>query len=548
MSSEAKQQWKNLAEEEKIRHQQQYPDYRYQPRRYGKNNEVNTQGAAFTVSNGVTICNRCNGKVMNMNAMTPIEMPTPAVSPDLDKARLEESNLHIGPKKVPGTTQLPLRTGQPVLKSRPHIKRPKSLQINTGLREYMQQEQADQFTINPLSPGQKRRRPSRDMDVAQPRIRSPMSPPVPRFSQSQQRRLNRPHSYSLILPIRSQPFTSASSSGLRGSTQQQHHSHLGATTRSPPLQSSGLAALNDQEKAEIQGIPFLNKIKLLSIIAPPVGADPKNPDALDIPHLARERGGALIAVEGESPEAVRYMIRHLEESLSRNESHIVKVFDGPEVNTTSQMPHEDLSLQYLDIISAWRKISYQVVNFITGSPASPNTLNPPQGRFPGVDDDASRMPSIQEIMKQGQDVHMSNAGDQNETPQTNNTASSGQSQPQQPFRIAIVPRYQFTNSEKYACTAPINDSYTPHDHWQWMASLWRYCAGPDLTIYVRDCGAQEVYENNSNDNSVDVRLVNYRTLVVRRRTLDGTMTANTPTIEERALRRVAFEVGEYFKR
>ncbi|KAI5305234.1 hypothetical protein KEM56_004950 [Ascosphaera pollenicola] len=428
------------------------------------------------------------------------------------------------------------------------MKRPKSLQINTGLKESRREEQADQTVINPLSPGQKRRRPSQERDPVQPRIRSPMSPPVPRFSNAQQRRLNRPHSYSLILPSR--PLASDSSSGLRGMSQHRNPQY-GVALGSPPLQPPGFAALNDREKAEIQGIPFLNKIKLLSIIAPPIGADPKNPDAWNIPHLARERGGALIAVEGENAEAVRYIMQYLQNVLSEGGKQVVKVFDGPEVSTDTSVPCEDLSLQYLNIISAWRKISYQIMSFITGSSTSSNTLSPPLGHSPGFGNESTRMPSIQEIMKQDHDIQMFNAGDESSGQNCNDNGDAVMPiqrdlQGEQPFRIALVPRYQFTNAEKYACTAPINDLYSPHDHWQWMASLWRYCAGPDLTIYARDCDAQELHENNGNDNSVDVRLVKYRTLVVRRRILGGTMAANTPLIEERALRRVAFEVGEYF--
>lgn len=64
-SDEHKEQWKRLAEEEKVRHQRQYPDYRYQPRRGGKQ-------AAAAASRGQTPtsaggedpgrCPKCGGR------------------------------------------------------------------------------------------------------------------------------------------------------------------------------------------------------------------------------------------------------------------------------------------------------------------------------------------------------------------------------------------------------------------------------------------------------------------------------------------------------
>ncbi|KAI5280708.1 hypothetical protein KEM54_003559 [Ascosphaera aggregata] len=478
-------------------------------------------------------------------------MPTPAVSPELKQPKLESvQDVGIEQKKVSGLTQLPLRIGHLFQRTRSHMKRPKSLHIETGLKEYTREDQSAPAAINPLSPGQKRRRPSQDMEPGQPRVlRSPISPPASRFSHANQRRLNRPHSYSMILPPPPQVYATNSSTGLRGISQHQSL-HFKPAIQPPPLHP------NDRERAEIRGIPFLNKIKLLSVIAPPAGAEPKNLDAIEIPCLARKRGGALIAVEGEDPEAVHFMIRHLVQTLAKGDDQVVKVFNGPEVSTSHPPPREDLSLQYLNIISAWRKISYQIVDFISGSHGTGDMRSPFLGCALDFGNDTTRMPSIQEIMKQSQDAKMSEASEVSAQWSNASVISAADAallsqqgqELRQPFRIALVPRYQFTNAEKYACTAPINDSYTPHDHWQWMASLWRYCAGPDLTIYVRDCGLQELYENNSNENPVDVRLDIYRTLIVRRGRSETGAVTSVPPIEEKALRRVTFEVGEYFRR
>ncbi|KAK8038946.1 hypothetical protein PG993_007357 [Apiospora rasikravindrae] len=64
---EVKNSWKRLAEEEKVRHQRQYPDYRYQPRRGGKHqNQNNSNNSAVhkTTAAGEdpSRCNKCGGR------------------------------------------------------------------------------------------------------------------------------------------------------------------------------------------------------------------------------------------------------------------------------------------------------------------------------------------------------------------------------------------------------------------------------------------------------------------------------------------------------
>ncbi|KAK6824917.1 hypothetical protein PG987_012411 [Apiospora arundinis] len=65
---EVKNSWKRLAEEEKVRHQRQYPDYRYQPRRGGKHqnqNSNNSQNAANKITStgeDPSRCNKCGGR------------------------------------------------------------------------------------------------------------------------------------------------------------------------------------------------------------------------------------------------------------------------------------------------------------------------------------------------------------------------------------------------------------------------------------------------------------------------------------------------------
>lgn len=54
-----------------------------------------------------------------------------------------------------------------------------------------------------------------------------------------------------------------------------------------------------------------------------------------------------------------------------------------------------------------------------------------------------------------------------------------------PIPIALVPHYQLTTVDSAAITLPINDSYSPLAHWQWLATLWRGCVGPDVSIVIK---------------------------------------------------------------
>ena len=51
--------------------------------------------------------------------------------------------------------------------------------------------------------------------------------------------------------------------------------------------------------------------------------------------------------------------------------------------------------------------------------------------------------------------------------------------------IAIVPGYQVTWSDWFASHVGIGDAYSPMDHWQWGATLWRNVVGADITVAVQ---------------------------------------------------------------
>ncbi|KAJ1325073.1 HMG box factor [Microdochium nivale] len=79
-ADDVKDSWKRLAEEEKIRHQQQYPDYRYQPRRGGKSGASHGSGGR-PLSSGEDPgrCNKCGGRFI-ATPRTPSTPITPATT------------------------------------------------------------------------------------------------------------------------------------------------------------------------------------------------------------------------------------------------------------------------------------------------------------------------------------------------------------------------------------------------------------------------------------------------------------------------------------
>jgi HMG box factor, other len=280
----------------------------------------------------------------------------------------------------------------------------------------------------------------------------------------------------------------------------------------PPLQTNMPTLLHNQRNVEatVMTIPFINKIKLLAKISPPLATRSKPIDAWS--------RGAVIAVDGHDLTLVNDMLKYLGRLLTKEGRYAVRVFEGPEINGRQACSKvgeagRDATVDYLNIISAWHRISDEIVQFISQPAKAATPIASEDGSSPEV--------SPKTI-----------------SPRTlGSRAISGRN----PVPIALVPRYQLTTADLYACAIPINDAYAPLDHWQWMASLWRACVGPDVTVYVRECEKEEV-DRYGGGNPVEVRLQDARTLVVRR------AIGSPREIDEKALKRVGFEVEDFLTR
>ncbi|OJD17333.1 hypothetical protein AJ78_02571 [Emergomyces pasteurianus Ep9510] len=519
---ESKQDWKNLAEEEKARHQQQYPDYRYQPRRYGRNGSNNTATSSGISNNptGASICNRCGGRFMN-----PPSTPNTPFTPS-------------GPSPVSSTSS----PSQPILlvhrnfqggRSRDDAGLPSPIQVTGSMdRRAAVRNQFREEAIPP-SPDVKRRRfNGNGIYVPLGHDMSPEYPYSPRKTS-----LPRPDTLYLRTPY-SSGVTPPGRHHWQGSTQQ---APIDPSLTLPPLQTMSPSQQNQTNvEAMVMSISYLSKIKVLARISPPIMSFPGKGGSI--------RRGALVAVEGQRRGSVKHMIQHLQTALSKDGKNVVRLFEGPETteqkskNSTQSEDTRDPTVQYLETISAWHTISDEITTFINGlpesSPLQAEMEECASGLSPG-----SIVPKAAQLRISSPDTFSPpTAPTPAPTPTSASTPISipvpAESEP--PFRIALVPRYQLTTADMFACAAPIHDSYTPTDHWQWMASLWRGCAGPDVTVFIRDCGKDEL--DKAGGNPVEMRLEEARTLVVHR------LADSTQGIEDKALRRVGFEVEEFLRK
>ena len=298
-------------------------------------------------------------------------------------------------------------------------------------------------------------------------------------------------------------------------------SHPDLSLNLPPLQNtSPRSASTDKAQsvdAIIRGMNSLAKISLLGKISPPLKSiacgiptevtSPRN----DAKKRAR---GAVVAIEGDSQAAVQHLAKWLFADLSDSKDLHVKGIDGVEapakpieleegeVTPTNKVSKEITLDDYLKVVSDWHRTSQDIVKFVRGT-------------WYRLRNDSVQMRDVDEVSDEMNEIEAK----------------------QQVTPVVIVPSYQLFASDAYASRVPITDAYSPADHWQWMATLWRGTVGPDITVFVKDCGPEEI----AREKFVEVK-EEIRCLVARRdkHKEDG-------KIEQAALRRVSFEIAEWVR-
>lgn len=330
----------------------------------------------------------------------------------------------------------------------------------------------------------------------------------------------------------------------------------------PPIQSpsakppSGLPTTsieigNSRERRSIEAMvmsmSFLGKLKILNKIAPPLSTTPPTSPAGE---LSKPKRGAIVAVEGFNRTAVVDLVDWLESFLSRGGEHDVSVRNGPRVpewRTKVAIP------EFLDVIGEWHHRAREMTDFIQ----PPDSRNEPvtenkDDEMDGVS--SERLSHRNEGPGESHTDHSSKATDHRRPSVLDSIAKT---------KVVLLKTYALHACDRYACTIPISDSYSPADHWQWMATLWRGIPGADITVYLKevdpssptaathDAAEKTGSTGNSNGNTAGT-LERDKIGTVEIKDSEGlkcliVWKERGKDVEERALRRLGFELGEWVR-
>jgi HMG box factor len=261
----------------------------------------------------------------------------------------------------------------------------------------------------------------------------------------------------------------------------------------------------------IKSIPILEKINAFSKICKPL----PSMSGPGFPRLP------IVAIEGEDVETVTELFHALAKDIRKSEP--IHVIDEPELftptvaeetadieglliptgldssSTASLVPvsstkdkdrhdDDDDAARYLSHVASWRRRCAEIKKAVTSPPggdgAAPVTMN-------FGEDSAVDAPSV-----------------------------------------VLVNRYMVSRSDVAAARLAA-DGLTPLQHWQWCATVWRGCVGPDMTIYVNPVPEGGV----RSEEAVEVR-DSGRIVFVRKE--EGVR----KEWDEKIVRRLGFEVGE----
>ncbi|KPM34625.1 hypothetical protein AK830_g11948 [Neonectria ditissima] len=515
--------WKGLADEEKQRHQRQYPDYRYQPRR-GSRAQATRPGAS-PADDGAR-CPKCNGRSI-ANPRTPslpLSMPTtvhPGMNPYTLTERGDEADMAL--RRSYGSL--------PPTRSR-------------YLSHQPDQHEAEEY--GPDSPEMKRRRftasgayhavssphliqgqSSRAISAGAPpsSMRNYATPGLPEPGS-----LPRSQSGPMAPPPRP-PM-----SGLWGehSPRPGRHHGFDESLRLPPLQTSvsmsptalgegdgrqtgtavtglGISTARDPQPRSVEetimAVSFVRKIAVLGRICQPQAKS-------SLGGSEAETRGPIIAVEGPKHTMIQQVGQAVEKAL----------MESNQFNLKTWVNHSIQELQGTDVLDPKRE----------------EEALQPHGRF------MSHLRTMMRWHEKSQEIEQHIAhGDGSKLGDANEVTSQGSAEPSssldpQAKSASKVPvallkdGYSLTVSDMLACHVPITDAYSAIDHWQWLATLWRGVVGSDLVVYVKPSMDEEIAKHGT------VHVQKRPALILVRIPFGG-------ELDEATERRVGFEVVEWVR-
>ncbi|KAK0705052.1 hypothetical protein B0H67DRAFT_593040 [Lasiosphaeris hirsuta] len=629
---EHKNQWKRLAEEEKQRHQRQYPDYRYQPRR---GNKGVPPRLTSTGSGDPGRCDKCGGRYI----ATPRTPQTPFVTPPSSAMKTpsgmpppsysgrgaEMADHHYRQQsQMGGSRGRPQWAGAPT-----HAQGPGMLYDVYGDYETMPPSEAKRRRYNvagtyhnqhyplpslstpygghhtraphprhsslsgpssgPLTPGYGPPPPSGPLPGPSMIARGSPAPgigpgpgpgpssghmgPPPRPGGSISSSSPYPHPQagrvsgsgpssefdeSLRLPpLQTHLPTSPASEGSGGGVSM-------ASYNTAPITGSHYQNSRDRDReaharsveAMVMSIPYVNKLRVLERISPPLappgvsGGGVVSPwSGPELPGMTR---GPIIAVEGPDARLLKQVAPIIERALLASGECSVRLWHASADDTqlgaaaTSNSSSEDMAMAdlarqqrsttssrsgsissagasnpfsaYLQAMMDWHAKSSEIVKFVTTPPPTARLSNASSIEQPPHD---AAKPDTTKPDDTRHPLHRS-------------PPTAG------PLPVALLPSgFSLTVSDRFACAVPILDAYAPVDHWQWMATLWRGIAGADLVVYVRAASDEELGRLQG------VELKAPGLMVVRVGVKEGPDTE--AVVGEKTERRLGFEVVEWVR-
>lgn len=618
-TEEVKNYWKRLAEEEKARHQRQYPQYKYQPRRGGKGGPSARPASASGDDPGR--CPKCQGRYI----ATPRTPSTPFIAGSHHGHPLGSSAMQPFIANNPRVIEQVQQHHRPLMDMGPpqhgadpgrmsyypqHQEQLRTIDENYDGLPYMSKRRTQHDDYDMMSPVEAKRRRVAD------RGRSPDSTlPISQHPQHIQQSMSSPVNYATHIPgsRRTSSISSSAYAGTPGSStfgpgpmvplprprmptgpsglqqdttmmappprpnrqfstsapppsagqaSRNNSTYDESLTLAPlqiptsPTQASdasaartlsgggvpGLGIMNQQSlsrdsqargiEAMVMSIPYVNKLDVLRKISPPLG-----PPAPASPMV--ETRGPVIAIEGASAALMQEVKPVIERALRQSGECDTKTWTD-----SSSANQEDASGARSPAkkgdgadteMSGTRDKDKDSTESRSGSlgsgSADSNTTKKDAGRTVGSSPHAmgtfNYLQTIMEWHSKSAEIikHIT----------TKQTATASSSKPLLP--AALIPDgFSLTLSDKFASTVAITDPYSPVDHWQWMATLWRGIVGPDLVVYIRPSTSEELAR--SGGSAVEYRAPGI--MIVR-------VDAEKGTIDEKTERRLAFELMEWVR-
>lgn len=520
-SDEVKAQWKTLAIEESKRHSQQYPGYKYQPRRRGS--KVTTHIHTHPPDEETGRCGKCHGRY-HKNPPTP-SLPPPSVKAKVDhlpspasasaRSAAEEA---YRPRPEPLTSiARSARPAEDLDLVSPEVKRRRLVDAAESraiapirVNAYSRKQPVHSARMTPTSEPYSATR-SIDSPLPHvggvPRAHGGAMPPPPRPAINSGWSVQG-YSYpgrsgiadeSLRLPPLQTAIPPPHSPARDTEARYGYHTPVNSAGMPPSTRDSPEKSAQEQ----IMAIPYSRKLGVLGKICPPL---PRHSSGHGSDSQAR---GPVIAIEGSQSTLLQEVGQCVEKALrvapedislqvySRSFPTNVPVQD--EMGTDKEAPTAEL----LDLIptifkhiAEWHEKSKNMSQHVQGS-----MIRVAQG---GSNEESSQPSGVDSTVS---------------TP------------------VALVKDgFSLTVSDKFSCcTSHAVSNYSPVDHWQWMATLWRGIVGPDLVVYVKPSTEEEI----SKHRNVEIHLEKLGLIVVRIDASKG--------LDEATERRLAFEVIEWMR-